>query len=64
MKKLAVGDKVKLNVEKFEMSPLNFVYEGQGGVIIDETYPDYYKVKFTNYQLGWIDCKYLDKIND
>jgi hypothetical protein len=60
-----IGDRVRVN-RTVEVEPLNRVYEGTIGEVIDTTCPDYAKVK-AGYRVFWIDCKYLtviDKIND
>ena len=60
---MTIGNKVRVNVRKVEVEPLSFLYEGQEGVIVDETVPDYVKVKF-GYKVVWVDKKYLKVIND
>lgn len=63
MTTVKIGDRVRVNAEKVEVSPLNFIYEGQEGIVLDETAPMYAKVKF-NWKVVWVDMQYLDKIND
>lgn len=57
-----IGDIVMINKEKVEVTPLNFVREGMIASVIDRTVPNYYRVKFTNGQVEWIDGKYLKKV--
>jgi hypothetical protein len=61
---MTIGNKVRVNVRKVEVEPLSFLYEGQEGVVVDETQPDYVKVKFSNWKVLWVDKKYLKVIND
>lgn len=51
-------DKVTLK-ERREVSPLVFISEGIEGIVIDETCPNYYLVKFDIYGPCWIDGQYL-----
>ena len=59
---IEVNDRVRVN-KTFEAEPLSFIYEGEKGIVIDVTCPNYYQVKFL-YKCYWIDEKYLEKIND
>jgi hypothetical protein len=49
--------------ETVEVSPLNYIKEGTVALIVDETVPNYVRIKF-GYKCEWIDCKYLKVIND
>lgn len=55
-------DRVELT-ERIEVSPLVFISENIEGIVIDETCPNYYLVKFDIHGSYWIDGKYL-KINN
>ena len=46
-----------------EVEPLNFIKEGTVAVVIDETEPNYARIKF-GYRVCWIDKKYLKVINN
>ena len=39
-----------------------YIREGEMGVVIDTTCPDYCLVNFMNNQMAWIDAKYLKKV--
>ena len=39
-----------------------YVREGEIGVVIDTTFPNYCLVKFMNEQIEWIDAKHLKKV--
>ena len=51
-------DRVELK-ERTEVSPLVFISENIEGIIIDETCPNYYLVKFEIYGPYWIDGQCL-----
>ena len=51
-------DKVELK-ERREVSPLVFISEGIEGIVIDETCPNYYLVKFDIHGVFWIDGEHL-----
>ena len=60
-----IGDKVRVN-KTVDVEPLNRVYEGTTGEVIDITCPMYARVK-AGYRVFWIDIKHLtiiDKINN
>jgi hypothetical protein len=59
---MTIGNKVRVN-KTVEVEPLNRVYEGTIGEVIDVTCPDYARVK-AGYKVFWIDIKYLKVIND
>lgn len=59
---IKIGDIVR--VEKtVEVSPLNFVKEGTVAVVVDTTCPNYARIKY-NYKCEWIDCEYLNVIEE
>ena len=39
-----------------------YIREGEMGVVVDTTAPDYCLVNFMNNQMEWIDAKYLKKV--
>ena len=47
-------DKVTLK-ERREVDPLVFISENIEGIVIDETCPNYYLVKFNIYGPYWVD---------
>lgn len=51
-------DRVELK-ERTEVSPLVFIDENIEGIVIDQTVPNYYLVKFDIYGVFWIDGKHL-----
>jgi hypothetical protein len=51
-------DRVEL-IEREEVSPLVFINKGIEGIVIDETCPNYYLVKFDIYGLYWVDGAHL-----
>ena len=51
-------DRVELK-ERTEVSPLVFINNNIEGLVIDQTVPNYYLVKFDNYGVYWIDGQYL-----
>ena len=59
---IEVNDRVRVN-KTFEAEPLSYLYEGEKGIVIDKSVPNYYQVKFL-YKLYWVDGKHLEKIND
>lgn len=59
---IKINDIVRVN-RTVDVEPLNRVYEGTTGEVIDVTCPDYAKVK-VGYRVFWIDMRYLEKIND
>lgn len=40
----------------------DYVKEGEMGVVIDITFPNYCLVNFMNKQIEWIDAKHLKKV--
>ena len=51
-------DKVTLK-ERREVDPLVFISESIEGIVIDETCPNYYLVKFDIYGPYWVDGAHL-----
>ena len=51
-------DRVEL-IERTEVNPLFFIDKNIEGLVIDQTVPNYYFVKFDNYGTYWIDGQYL-----
>ena len=45
-----------------EVKPLHVIPKAMFGVIVDETVPNYFLVKFANGDVQWIDGKYLTVI--
>ena len=39
-----------------------YIREGEMGVVVDTTVPNYCLVNFMNNQMEWIDAKYLKKV--
>ena len=59
---MKMGDIIITNTD-VEVTPLHVVPKAMLGVIIDdETVPNYFLVKFANYDVQWIDGKYLTVI--
>ena len=51
-------DKVTLK-ERREVDPLVFISDNVEGIVIDETCPNYYLVKFDIHGVFWIDGEHL-----
>ena len=55
---MKIGNIIITNREA-EVTPLHIIPKAMFGVIIDETVPNYFLVKFANDDVQWIDGKYL-----
>lgn len=51
-------DRVEL-IERTEVSPLVFIDKNIEGIVIDQTVPNYYLVKFNIHGVFWIDGERL-----
>ena len=56
-----VNDVVVLNKD-VEVVPAVIIEEGTVGSVIEETIPFFFKVKFFDNRVYWVDGKYLDVI--
>lgn len=57
-----IFDEVRL-VKRTEIENGFFLDERIKGLVIDETVPNYYLVRFENHGAYWVDGKHLNKIN-
>ena len=53
---------VKMTNTYVEVTTLHVIPKAMFGVIVDETVPNYFLVKFANGDVQWIDGKYLTVI--
>ena len=58
---MKINDLTMTNTD-VEVTPLHVIPKAMFGVIIDETVPNYFLVKFANDDVQWIDGKYLTVI--
>lgn len=58
---MKIGNIIMTNKD-VETTPLHIIPKAMFGVIIDETVPNYVRIKFANGDVQWIDEKYVTVI--